>query len=104
MQRYYHKGAFYVEEGAEVLSRVSNEPTLEDRFDREALPEVMQVKNFGRTSQVKWTHLSKEDTSQVKTIANLFLFFSCFCLILISTSICFYFINREMQLGPKRMI
>ncbi|KAI8807805.1 splicing factor, Prp19-binding domain-containing protein [Cladochytrium replicatum] len=62
LQRYYHKGAFYQEE--EILKeRDFSAPTLEDRFDKMILPEVMQVKNFGRQGRTKWTHLTKEDTS-----------------------------------------
>ncbi|KAI9339647.1 hypothetical protein BDR26DRAFT_380327, partial [Obelidium mucronatum] len=62
MQKYYHKGAFFTDEEI-VAKRDFNQPTLEDKFDKSILPEVMQVKNFGRSGQTKWTHLSKEDTS-----------------------------------------
>ncbi|KAJ3073488.1 hypothetical protein HDU98_001416 [Podochytrium sp. JEL0797] len=62
MQKYYHKGAFFTDEEI-VQKRDFNVPTLEDKFDKSILPAVMQVKNFGRSGQTKWTHLTKEDTS-----------------------------------------
>lgn len=63
MQRFYHKGAFFVEENAELLQRDYTAPTLEDKYNKEVLPEVMQKRNFGKKSQSKWTHLAAEDTS-----------------------------------------
>lgn len=67
MQKYYHKGVFYKddEEVKEILERDYNLPTLEDNYNKEALPEIMQVKKFGRAGQTKWTHLAKEDTTQM---------------------------------------
>ncbi|KAF4320473.1 hypothetical protein BBO99_00002614 [Phytophthora kernoviae] len=68
MQKYYHKGAFYVDDDSihtkdDVRNREATEATLEDKFNREMLPTVMQVKNFGRAGRTKYTHLADQDTS-----------------------------------------
>ncbi|KAK9768132.1 hypothetical protein K7432_001482 [Basidiobolus ranarum] len=63
MQKYFHKGAFYVEEGGKVLERDFAEPTPDEIRNKETLPKVLQVKNFGRTGQTKYTHLVDQDTS-----------------------------------------
>jgi microfibrillar-associated protein 1 len=62
LQRYYHKGAFFQDE--DMLKRDFSAPTLDDRVNKEALPEVMQVKNYGLKGRSKWTHLANEDTSR----------------------------------------
>ena len=43
-----------------------NEPTLEDKFDKEKLPAVLQVKNFGKRGRTKYTHLADQDTTKFK--------------------------------------
>ncbi|KAJ3062211.1 Microfibrillar-associated protein 1 [Quaeritorhiza haematococci] len=70
LQRYYHKGAFFQDTEEEVVKRDASAPTLEDRFDKTILPEVMQVKKFGRAGRTKWTHLANEDTTQPKAIVS----------------------------------
>ena len=86
MQKYYHRGAFFLEKEEDVLKRDTTGATLEDRFDKtvrlsycwslsqgsvvyirlyckltllpcQVLPKVMQVKNFGRSGRTKYTHL-----------------------------------------------
>eukprot|EP00600_Ochromonadales_sp_CCMP1393_P007980 CAMPEP_0174977404 /NCGR_PEP_ID=MMETSP0004_2-20121128/13585_1 /TAXON_ID=420556 /ORGANISM="Ochromonas sp., Strain CCMP1393" /LENGTH=274 /DNA_ID=CAMNT_0016228573 /DNA_START=17 /DNA_END=841 /DNA_ORIENTATION=- len=69
MQKYYHKGAFYmdstsVRSDADVRAKnYAAEPTLGDRVDMEKLPQVMQVKNFGKRGRTKYTHLLDQDTT-----------------------------------------
>jgi microfibrillar-associated protein 1 len=72
LQKYFHKGAFYNDEVKTVLERDFSQPTLEDHFNRDVLPEVLQVKNFGKAGRSKWTHLSKEDTTDRKSGWNEF--------------------------------
>jgi len=68
LQKYYHKGAFY--RSFDDKDSIQNEkkwdfskPTLEDKADKEMLPTVMRVNNFGRSGQTKYTHLVAEDTT-----------------------------------------
>ena len=63
LQKYFHRGAFYLDEDDEVLKRDFAQPTLEDHFDRTTVPKVMQVKNFGRSGRTKYTHLVDQDTT-----------------------------------------
>lgn len=69
MQKYYHKGAFYMDADSlkdkeDVRTKnYAKEATLEDTVDKEKLPEVLQVKNFGKRGRTKYTHLLDQDTT-----------------------------------------
>ena len=64
MQKYYHKGSFYMEKEENLFKRDFAKATLEDHFDKSVLPKVMQVKNFGRSGRTKYTHLLAQDTTE----------------------------------------
>ena len=78
MQRYHHRGAFYVDEASlgstaatDVRTRSAAEAAeLEAGHDKATLPLVMQVRAFGRKGQSKYTHLVDQDTT--RTSADLF--------------------------------
>ncbi|QRW05047.1 microfibrillar-associated protein MFAP1, Zn finger, CCHC type protein [Ceratobasidium sp. AG-Ba] len=61
LQKYWHKGAFH--QDAEILKRHDFTEATESTVDASALPSVMQVKNFGKRGQTKYTHLRDQDTT-----------------------------------------
>lgn len=63
MQKYYHKGAFYQDTESDVLKRDYSAPTIDEVRNKEVLPKIMQVKNFGLAGRTKYTHLVDQDTS-----------------------------------------
>jgi microfibrillar-associated protein 1 len=73
MQKYYHSGSYFHHESEkdermkELLSRDFNAPTLEDKYNKIAMPKVMQARgsDFGKKGRTKYTHLVDQDTTYV---------------------------------------
>ena len=70
MQKYFHKGAFYMDEDTlakdpeDVRKKdYAAEATGDDKFNKSALPEVLQVRNFGKKGRTKHTSLKDADTT-----------------------------------------
>ncbi|KAF8741687.1 Microfibril-associated/Pre-mRNA processing, partial [Rhizoctonia solani] len=61
LQKYWHKGAFH--QDSEILKRHDFTEATESTVDASLLPSVMQVKNFGKRGQTKYTHLLDQDTT-----------------------------------------
>mmetsp|Transcript_20821 Transcript_20821/g.49256 ORF Transcript_20821/g.49256 Transcript_20821/m.49256 type:complete len:577 (+) Transcript_20821:75-1805(+) len=70
-QRFFHRGAYYMDESEwdqgdirQKAVEYAGAATGEDKIDKSKLPEIMQVKNFGRSGQnQRYKGLAKEDTS-----------------------------------------
>ncbi|KAK5584675.1 hypothetical protein RB653_006291 [Dictyostelium firmibasis] len=69
LQRDYHRGAFF-QDDEYIKNKDFSAPTGEDKFNRELLPKVMQVKNFGKAGRTKYTHLKDQDTSDKNSLWN----------------------------------
>lgn len=64
MQKYYHKGAFFLDSNDPLLTRDYTQATGVDALaNKEFLPGALQVRDFGRKGRSKWTHLVNEDTT-----------------------------------------
>ncbi|KAG0054300.1 Microfibrillar-associated protein 1 [Gryganskiella cystojenkinii] len=64
VEKYHHKGAFFMDTDEAILKRSTNEATPDAVKDVKALPKIMQVRNFGRAGQTKYTTLKDQDTSR----------------------------------------
>ena len=64
MQKYYHKGAFFMDQKKDIFKRDFTKATgVARERDISALPKVLQVKKFGFAGRTKYTHLADQDTT-----------------------------------------
>ncbi|KAG8878241.1 hypothetical protein FRB98_006307 [Tulasnella sp. 332] len=64
LQKYWHKGAFHQARcDDEILTKHDFTQATTSTVDVSLLPKVMQVKDFGKRSRTKYTHLRDEDTT-----------------------------------------
>lgn len=65
MQKYYHKGVFFLDLEDPVLKRDYNTAVGEDMFDKSNLPKILWKRRgvFGKKGQSKYTHLTDQDTT-----------------------------------------
>ncbi|KAF3591995.1 hypothetical protein DY000_02024010 [Brassica cretica] len=79
MQRYYHKGAYFQEQGSDetddIYQRDYSAPTGVDKLDKSILREVMQVKKFGRKDTTYGGKNKKDETKDWSDpwVSNVFL-------------------------------
>lgn len=61
LQKFWHKGAFHQDET--ILKKHDYTEKTESTVDVSLLPKVMQVRDFGKRSRTKYTHLVDQDTT-----------------------------------------
>ena len=73
-QRFYHRGAYYMDstewgedDVRQKAAEYAKAATGDDKIDKSKLPKVMQVKQFGRANQTKYSGLAAEDTTDKST-------------------------------------
>lgn len=62
MEKYYHKGSFF--QDMDIVNKRDYTGPTENAVDKRLLPKLMQVRDYGKASRSKWTHLANEDTTK----------------------------------------
>lgn len=114
MQKYYHRGAFFMDEDEDIYKRNVDQPTMEDRVDKTVLPKVMQVKKFGFAGRTKYTHLKDQDTTIVSATFGQDFEGCCTCFCHVAGVLCsipfltvvcaHFFLQRDVGWGQKTAI